>query len=258
MKRRKFTKERLALVRGFYQKLFHGEGIFAERLERVQPMATQDPAIAEILDFIAAGSDSARMTDRDLSNASPVGLIAGGGTLPFAVADSLLARGITPVLFALKGICDPASAARYRHHWIPLGQLGRLSRLMRSDGCRDLVFIGALVRPALSEIRLDWGTLRAMPRILSAFRGGDDHLLTGIGRADEQSLSVGAAKGTFDLQAGMNEGYAAGEQAAKAAGRSTMGAKTFSATGTLVPAGHVLGALPQQDGSAGRAGHGRR
>ena len=34
MKRRKFTRERLATVRSFYQKLFHGPGIFAERLER--------------------------------------------------------------------------------------------------------------------------------------------------------------------------------------------------------------------------------
>jgi len=53
MKRRKFTKQRLAIVRAFYQKLFHGPGIFAERLEAVQPMAAEDPAIAEILTFIA-------------------------------------------------------------------------------------------------------------------------------------------------------------------------------------------------------------
>jgi UDP-N-acetylglucosamine acyltransferase len=52
MKRRKFTRERLALVRSFYQKLFRGPGIFAERLSRVQPMASEDPAIAEILTFI--------------------------------------------------------------------------------------------------------------------------------------------------------------------------------------------------------------
>jgi UDP-N-acetylglucosamine acyltransferase len=53
MKRRKFTRERLALVRSFYQKLFHGPGVFALRLEGVQPMAGEDPAIAEILAFIA-------------------------------------------------------------------------------------------------------------------------------------------------------------------------------------------------------------
>src|SRR5215468_10417574 len=55
MKRRKFTKQRLATVRAFYQKLFHGPGIFAERLQSVQPMAADDPAIAEILTFIGDG-----------------------------------------------------------------------------------------------------------------------------------------------------------------------------------------------------------
>ena len=36
MKRRKFTRERLATVRSFYQKLFHGPGVFADRLNEVQ------------------------------------------------------------------------------------------------------------------------------------------------------------------------------------------------------------------------------
>src|SRR4029077_3782703 len=49
-----------------------------------------------------------------------------------------------------------------------------------------LIFIGTLVRPALSEIRLDWGTLRVLGRVWAAFRGGDDHLLSGIGRILEQ------------------------------------------------------------------------
>jgi UDP-N-acetylglucosamine acyltransferase len=55
MKRRKFTRQRLATVRAFYQKLFHGRGIFAERLEGVQRMAGEDPAIEEILSFIKDG-----------------------------------------------------------------------------------------------------------------------------------------------------------------------------------------------------------
>ncbi len=55
MKRRKFTRQRLATVRAFYQKLFHGPGIFAERLDEVQPLAAEDPAISEILTFIGDG-----------------------------------------------------------------------------------------------------------------------------------------------------------------------------------------------------------
>lgn len=118
--------------------------------------------------------------------AAPVGLIAGGGALPFAVADSLAARGISSVLFALRGACDAQKVERFRHHWISVGQLGRATKLFRAEGCRDLVFIGTLTRPALSEIRFDWGTLRAVKRIWAAFRGGDDHLLSGIGRILEQ------------------------------------------------------------------------
>jgi UDP-2,3-diacylglucosamine hydrolase len=120
------------------------------------------------------------MTAPDPRISSPIGLIAGGGILPFAVADSLIARNITPMLFALKGACDPAEVTRFRHHWIAIGQLGRLKSLLRAENCRDLVFIGSLVRPSLSEVRLDWGTIRVIRSIWAAFRGGDDHLLSGI------------------------------------------------------------------------------
>jgi DUF1009 family protein len=126
------------------------------------------------------------MGDRVPEISSPIGLVAGGGGLPFAVAESLAARGIEPIFFALKGICDPEKVSRFRHHWISVGQIGKVVRLLRSENCRDLVFIGTLVRPALSEIRLDWGTVRAMKHILAAFRGGDDHLLSGVGRILER------------------------------------------------------------------------
>lgn len=126
------------------------------------------------------------MTQLDLPVSSPVGVIAGGGRLPFAVAESLMARSISPTFFALRGVCDPTEVTRFKHHWIALGQLGRLASLLRSENCRDLVFIGTLVRPALTEIRLDWGTLRVMRHVLSSFRGGDDHLLTGIGKILER------------------------------------------------------------------------
>jgi DUF1009 family protein len=115
-----------------------------------------------------------------------IGIIAGGGVLPFAAAEAIQKRGAEPFLFAIRGFCDPDRVANYPHHWIALGQFGRLTRLMRAQGCRDIVFIGGLVRPALSDIRLDWGTLRIIPQIANAMRGGDDHLLKGIGDIFEQ------------------------------------------------------------------------
>ncbi|CAN5175548.1 acyl-ACP--UDP-N-acetylglucosamine O-acyltransferase [soil metagenome] len=56
MRRRKFTHKRLQLVREFYQQLFHGGGVFSDRLAAVRSMADSDSAIAEILKFIDEGN----------------------------------------------------------------------------------------------------------------------------------------------------------------------------------------------------------
>lgn len=117
---------------------------------------------------------------------SPVGIVAGAGAMPFAVADQLAARGLGAVILALKGACDPIAVTRYRHHWVSIGQIRKMTKLLRSEGCRDLIFIGGVARPSLSEVRLDLGSLRLVPLVAAALRGGDDHLLSGVGRIFEQ------------------------------------------------------------------------
>ena len=52
MRRRKFTKQRLHLLRSFYQSLFFGPGTLAERLSEAQAQPAADPAIAEIVAFL--------------------------------------------------------------------------------------------------------------------------------------------------------------------------------------------------------------
>jgi DUF1009 family protein len=116
---------------------------------------------------------------------TPLGLICGAGTVPFAVADAVRRRGRPVVLFPLRGWADAAAVAAYPHHWIALGQFGRFCRLARTERCRDIVLVGGLVRPSLTQLRLDWGALRRMPLIVRSFRGGDDHLLSGMGRMFE-------------------------------------------------------------------------
>jgi DUF1009 family protein len=116
----------------------------------------------------------------------PLAIICGGGSFPFAVADAVGKRGRRVVLFPLRGWAEPDRVAAYPHRWIALAQLGRFFRLARAEGCRDVVFIGSLVRPSIWQLRFDLGTLRALPRILAAYRGGDNHLLSGIAGIFEQ------------------------------------------------------------------------
>jgi hypothetical protein len=121
-----------------------------------------------------------------LNAEGPLALLCGGGSLPLAIANSVAARGRPVVLFPLHGAADPQTMAQYPHHWVYVGQLGKFSRLAHAAGCRDVVFIGSLVRPAIWQLRFDWTALMALPRVVAAYRGGDDHLLSGVARLFEQ------------------------------------------------------------------------
>jgi len=121
-----------------------------------------------------------------VSHEGPLALICGGGSLPLAVADIVAGHGRKVLLFPLRGAADARAYTQRPHHWIHLGQFGKFARIARAAGCRELVFIGSLVRPSLWQIRPDWQALLALPEIARAFRGGDDHLLSNIGRLIEQ------------------------------------------------------------------------
>jgi DUF1009 family protein len=118
--------------------------------------------------------------DREPAAAAALAIVCGGGPLPFAVADAAVRGGRPVVMFPIEGWADRAQVARYPHHWIPLGRFGRFVARARAAGCRDVVFIGTVLRPSLREIGLDWTTLRLLPRLYRLFRGGDDHLLSGL------------------------------------------------------------------------------
>jgi DUF1009 family protein len=121
----------------------------------------------------------------DTPTSAPLGIICGSGTIPYAVADAVVCQGRPVVLFPLRGWADAKAVAAYSHHWIALGQLGRFCRLAHAERCRDLVLVGGLIRPSIMQLRLDWRTLMQMPLIIRSFRGGDDHLLSGVGRLFE-------------------------------------------------------------------------
>jgi UDP-2,3-diacylglucosamine hydrolase len=117
----------------------------------------------------------------------PLAMLCGGGSLPLAVAESVQRRGRPVVLFMLRGAPHAVGALeRFPHHWVHIGQVGKFLRLARAAGCRDVVFIGSLVRPSIWQARPDLTGLRMLPRVFAAYRGGDDHLLTGMGRLLEQ------------------------------------------------------------------------
>ena len=124
----------------------------------------------------ATAKTSGRAADAILA---PLGIVCGAGTFPIAVAEVVQRRGRPVVLLALRGFADPA-VERFPHEWMPFGAFGTSVRLARKHGVRDLVVIGSVHRPHLRDFRLDWTTLKLLPRLARLYRGGDDHLLSGV------------------------------------------------------------------------------
>lgn len=126
------------------------------------------------------------MTTASATLEGPLAIICGGGSLPLTVAELVTRRGRPVVLFPLRGAAEGAALERFPHHRMYIGQLGKFFRLARAEGCREVVFIGALVRPSIWQVHPDLKGLTFLLQVLAAYRGGDDHLLSGMGKLLEQ------------------------------------------------------------------------
>lgn len=107
----------------------------------------------------------------------PVAIVAGGGKLPFEVAQSARARGWEVHIFAISGAADPAIRA-LSPQWVEWGQVGRIADLIAAKSCTNVVLIGSVTkRPSLRAIAKDPATLRRLPGLVRVLAGGDDTVL---------------------------------------------------------------------------------
>lgn len=135
-----------------------------------------------------------------------LGIIAGGGPIPLMLAQQCLADGRPFFIAGIIGAASP-DIARFPHQWVGIGAVGALMRALRQHGCKEVVFIGAVRRPELRHLKLDWGGIRFLPRYVRAALGGDDQLLrtlvTEFERHDFQVIGVHEVMGDICAPAGI-------------------------------------------------------
>jgi DUF1009 family protein len=119
------------------------------------------------------------MTDPVLP--SRLGVLAASGSIPIAVCDAAEAKGIEVFAVAIRGQADQ-EITRFPHRWVRLGEVGGLINALREAKCRDVVIVGALKRPDLWRVGMDFGFIWHLPTILSLTRGGDDTVLKRVVR----------------------------------------------------------------------------
>ncbi len=105
-----------------------------------------------------------------------LGLIAGGGELPRAVAESARADGRDVFVVALRGLCGDW-AKGFSHQEVSLGEPGRALKALGAAKAHDVLLVGRVDRPKFSELKLDAKGVMVLPRVIAAARQGDDALL---------------------------------------------------------------------------------
>ena len=117
--------------------------------------------------------------------AAKLGIVAGGGELPARLVEVCRASGREIFVLAFEGQTEPATVEGVDHAWVRLGQSRPALEALRGAGVEDLVLIGPVKRPSVSELGFDLRSARFLARV-GAGGLGDDGLLSAVIRALEK------------------------------------------------------------------------
>lgn len=105
-----------------------------------------------------------------------LGIIAGGGDLPVALAEHCAAQGMDYFVARIAPYADPKLNA-HPGQTHSLGAMGARMAALREAGCDAVVLIGQVLRQDPRGLELDQVGLAMAPDILAAAPQGDDALL---------------------------------------------------------------------------------
>ncbi|MCK5383988.1 MAG: UDP-2,3-diacylglucosamine diphosphatase LpxI [Alphaproteobacteria bacterium] len=119
---------------------------------------------------------------QEIINIDRLGIIAGGGNLPAYLLSVCENKGIKAYVVVLNGQCDEdriKDLPQEQTLWANLGSAGKIIDFFKQNDITDLVLIGSVMRPALSQIKPDMKAIQILSRI--GFKAlGDDGLLSAI------------------------------------------------------------------------------
>ena len=124
----------------------------------------------------------------------PLGVIAGGGSLPLRVVQAASAMGRPVHVVVLEGHGDPAAYAGQSHATLRWGLAAQMLSWLRQNGVREVVLAGKVARPSLLSLRPDAASMKLIGRIGRAAFNGDDSILRAVMKvlAEEGFEVVGA------------------------------------------------------------------
>jgi DUF1009 family protein len=134
-------------------------------------------------------------------HASPLGIIAGGGSLPRQLILRCAEEGRAVFVVAVEGETDNETIENIPHIWARIGQVGLAIDAMRKANVHDLVLAGKIGRPKLANLKPDALGAKLMAKMGISLFGGDAALLrTIVGFFENEGFRI---LGMDDIMQGM-------------------------------------------------------
>ena len=127
---------------------------------------------------------------KDNTVQTPLGILAGNGSLPLYIAERTIKSGRDVFILGIESTADP-KIENYPHTWLNWGQVDKLFKTLKKQNVEQLLFIGGVSRPDFKDIHFDFGMIRNLPFVFSLTMGGDDSVLTNIvGFVESKGVSI--------------------------------------------------------------------
>ena len=114
-----------------------------------------------------------------MANSEPdkLGIIAGGGMLPFELVRHCKRLGLPVHVVALDGFAQLSPDLGVTCDTIGMARVGGIIKSLHLHGCSDVCLVGTIRRPSLNHVIPDERGAKLLPKLLGAVGQGDDALL---------------------------------------------------------------------------------
>lgn len=102
-----------------------------------------------------------------------IGLIAGEGSLPKVLIKQFNRKKIN---FCLLNLTSKKITKKNSYN-LCITEISKIIKILKQNNCREVIMVGKVTRPSLKNFRMDFLTIKLLPKIIYNLKKGDSYIL---------------------------------------------------------------------------------
>jgi DUF1009 family protein len=102
-----------------------------------------------------------------------IGIIAGEGSLPKVLINNFLLKKKKVLVINL----SKKKIKKKNFFNFKITELSKIIKTLKTHNCKEVILAGKVTRPRIQDLKIDFNTLKIIPKIIKSFRKGDSYAL---------------------------------------------------------------------------------